>query len=64
MGEGHDGRARALGYLLDPLSSHRGGDRAARLPPIPATFVEETMNREIGTESADFTYIYKKGSSF
>ena len=42
---------------MDPLSSHRGGDRAARPPPIPAAIMEEMMNSEVGTGSADFTYI-------
>ena len=42
---------------MDPLSSHRGGDHAARLPPIPTAFVEEMMNSEVDTGSADFTYI-------
>ena len=44
---------------MDPLSSHRGGDRAARRPPIPAAFVEETMNSEVDDEAADFTVYIK-----
>ena len=58
MGRGQNGRAAAFGRHLELLSSHHGEGRAA-CHLLPAAFVKETMNSEVGTGSADFTYIKK-----
>ena len=48
----------SFGRHLEPLSSRRGEGRAA-CHLLPAAFVKETMNSEVGTRDADFTYIKK-----
>ena len=55
--EGHDGLLRLAVLPKDPaVAPPRIGSRRLRLP-IPATLVEEMMNSEVGTGSADFTCI-------
>ena len=48
----------SFGHHLEPLSSHHGEGRTA-CHLLPAAFVKETMNSEVGTRDADFTYIKK-----